>query len=94
VRSIDDALADPQIAARAMVETLAHPTIGPLPVLGVPVKLSETPGSVRTPPPRLGEHTRAVLCGDLGVAEADVDDWMARRIAADSRRDANAGSIE
>jgi formyl-CoA transferase/CoA:oxalate CoA-transferase len=94
VRSIDEALADPQIAARAMVETLAHPTIGSLRVLGVPVKLSDTAGAVRTPPPRLGEHTRAVLCGDLGVAAADVDDWIARGIAADSRRDANAGSIE
>jgi formyl-CoA transferase/CoA:oxalate CoA-transferase len=61
VRSVVDALADPQLAAREMVVTVDHPTIGPLPLLGVPVKLSDTPGSVRTAPPRLGEHTEHVL---------------------------------
>jgi len=66
VRSVGEALADPQILGRAMIESVVHPTIGPLQVLGVPVKLSGTPGSVRTPPPRLGEHTAAVLEGDLG----------------------------
>ncbi len=74
VRSIADALADPQIIARAMVEWVTHPTIGPLQVLGVPVKLSETPGSVRQPPPRLGEHTAAVLRVDLGYEEARIAD--------------------
>jgi crotonobetainyl-CoA:carnitine CoA-transferase CaiB-like acyl-CoA transferase len=40
-------------------------------VLGVPVKLSDTPGGIDTPPPRLGEHTDAVLARDLGLeAEA------------------------
>ena len=72
VRSIHDALKDPQIVARAMVEAVTHPTIGPLQVLGVPVKLSETPGAVRTPPPRLGEHTAAVLEGDLGYGRERV----------------------
>jgi len=73
VRSVGEALSDPQILARAMVESVAHPTIGPLPVLGVPVKLSETPGAVRTPPPRLGEHTMAVLRDDLGYEPEQID---------------------
>ena len=72
VRSVADALSDPQIIARAMVESVDHPTIGPLPVLGVPVKLSETPGSIRLPPPRLGEHTASVLAHDLGYDEARI----------------------
>jgi formyl-CoA transferase/CoA:oxalate CoA-transferase len=72
VRSVADALSDPQILARAMVESVEHPSIGPLRVLGVPVKLSETPGSVRLPPPRLGEHTASVLEGDLGYDEARI----------------------
>jgi len=73
VRSVGEALGDPQILARAMVESVTHPTIGPLPVLGVPVKLSETPGAVRTPPPRLGEHTTAVLRDDLGYDQKQID---------------------
>ncbi len=72
VRSVSEALADPQILARAMVESVDHPTIGPLQVLGVPVKLSKTPGAVRTPPPRLGEHTAAVLERDLGYQREQI----------------------
>jgi formyl-CoA transferase/CoA:oxalate CoA-transferase len=75
VRDIAEVLGDEQIAARGMVETLAHPAVGPLRLLGVPIKLSATPGSVRTPPPRLGEHTTRVLQGDL-----DVDDRMLSRL--------------
>jgi crotonobetainyl-CoA:carnitine CoA-transferase CaiB-like acyl-CoA transferase len=52
---------DPQVIARRMVETVEHPTIGPLRVTGVPFKLAATPGSVRTPPPLLGEHSAEVL---------------------------------
>jgi crotonobetainyl-CoA:carnitine CoA-transferase CaiB-like acyl-CoA transferase len=72
VRSIADALSDPQIMARGMVQSVAHPTIGALDVLGVPVKLSATPGSVRTPPPRLGEHSYAVLQDALGLSDAEL----------------------
>ena len=80
VRSVDEALRDPQIIARQMVETVAHPTIGALNVLGVPVKLSTTPGAVRTAPPRLGEHTRQVLSGDLGMPAERIAELVARRI--------------
>ena len=72
VRPIDAALADAQIAAREMVATVQHASIGALQVLGVPVKLSDTPGSVRTAPPVLGQHTRAVLAEDLGLSSADI----------------------
>jgi crotonobetainyl-CoA:carnitine CoA-transferase CaiB-like acyl-CoA transferase len=81
VRSVAEALADPQIAARAMVETLQHPTIGALKVLGLPIKLSDTPGQVRSPPPRLGEHTRLVLEQDLGLSAAAVDQLFAGGVA-------------
>jgi formyl-CoA transferase/CoA:oxalate CoA-transferase len=81
VRSVEDALADPQIIARDMIATLDHPALGPLRTLGIPMKLSGTPGAVRTPPPRLGEHTRAILCGELGVSEADLDGWIQRGAA-------------
>jgi CoA:oxalate CoA-transferase len=61
------------VQARGMVVPLAHPTAGPIRVTGVPVRLSDTPGAVRTPPPRLGEHTRAVLAEVLGLDGAAVD---------------------
>lgn len=74
VRSVGEALSDPQILARAMIESVDHPAIGPLQVLGIPVKLSDTPGRVRLPPPRLGEHTAAVLKNDLGYDDMRISD--------------------
>jgi formyl-CoA transferase/CoA:oxalate CoA-transferase len=67
VRSLEELFEDAQVKARAMVANVVHDTIGDLKVLGVPVKLSETPGTVRTAPPRLGQHTDPVL-QDLGLA--------------------------
>jgi len=67
VRDLGELFADPQVAAREMVAEIEHRTIGPLRILGVPIKLSDTPGAVRTAPPTLGEHTDAVLRKDLGL---------------------------
>jgi formyl-CoA transferase/CoA:oxalate CoA-transferase len=84
VRSVEEALTDPQILARAMIETVDHPTIGALRLLGVPVKLSDTPGAVRLPPPRLGQHTAQVLAADLGFSAAQIDQLVERGAIARS----------
>ena len=68
VRNFQELFEDPQLAAREMIARVEHATIGQLRTLGVPVKLSDTPGSVRTPPPTLGQHTDAVLEQDLGFS--------------------------
>lgn len=60
---------DPQTLAREMVTEVEHTTVGPMKAIGVPVKLSETPGSVRRAAPLLGQHQDEVLndwCGDSG----------------------------
>jgi formyl-CoA transferase/CoA:oxalate CoA-transferase len=72
VRDVPDALADPQLAARHMIEAVEHAAAGTLRVLGVPIKLSETPGSVRTAPPTLGQHTATVLT-ELGMTANDIE---------------------
>ena len=73
VRDLADVFADPQLSAREMIASVDHAAIGALRVLGVPVKLSDTPGAVREAPPTLGQHTEAVLRNDLGMVPADID---------------------
>ena len=68
VRNFDELFADPQLDAREMIAMVEHATIGPMKALGIPVKLLDTPGAVRTPPPTLGQHTDAVLGHDLGFS--------------------------
>jgi crotonobetainyl-CoA:carnitine CoA-transferase CaiB-like acyl-CoA transferase len=66
VNSVDDLPDDPQVLANDYVVTLDHPHYGPTRMVGVPVQLSETPGSVRSPAPELGQHTEEVLIEVLG----------------------------
>lgn len=71
VRDVGEAVRDAQLQARAMLETVNHATAGAWPVIGVPVKLSDTPGAVRSAPPTLGQHTRGILEKELGFTEAE-----------------------
>lgn len=72
VRAVAEVLEDEQLDARQMIETVNHMTAGAVRVLGVPIKLSDTPGAVRTAPPVLGQHTDAILQADLGMTSADI----------------------
>jgi crotonobetainyl-CoA:carnitine CoA-transferase CaiB-like acyl-CoA transferase len=69
---VAEALGDPQIDAREMIVAVDHAAAGHLRLLGVPIKLSATPGGVRSAPPTLGQHTGAVL-RELGVSSAEID---------------------
>lgn len=80
VRDLAELFADPQVEARAMVEHVAHATLGPLRVLGTPLKLSETPASIRSAPPTLGQHTASVLIEELQLSQADVDNLRAQGV--------------
>ena len=71
INTVAQALDDPHTAARRMVETVAHPTIGDLKMLGIPFKFSDTPAAVRRSPPVLGEHTDEVLA-ELGMDKAAI----------------------
>jgi crotonobetainyl-CoA:carnitine CoA-transferase CaiB-like acyl-CoA transferase len=77
VRNLEEVFSDPQLSAREMIARVEHPTVGALQLLGIPIKLSDTPGAVRTAPPTLGQHTASVLGADLGLSPAEID--MLRR---------------
>ena len=71
INSIAEVAADPQALARDMVVELEHPRAGRTRALGLPVKLSRTPGKVSRPAPLLGQHTREVLGGVRLLAHRD-----------------------
>jgi formyl-CoA transferase/CoA:oxalate CoA-transferase len=71
VNTVAEALAHPQIQARDMVAELTHPDYGPLKLLGIPIRLSDTPGRLDTAPPLYGEHNAAVLQG-LGFTDGEI----------------------
>ncbi len=71
--------ADPHVQAREMVVELEHPTAGRVKNIGIPVKLSETPGAIRRPAPTLGQHTDEVL-GELGLVPDEIVALRAARV--------------
>jgi crotonobetainyl-CoA:carnitine CoA-transferase CaiB-like acyl-CoA transferase len=76
INSIAEMTADPQTAAREMVVELDHPRAGRTRALGLPIKLSRTPGKVSRPAPLLGQHTREVLA-EFGFAAPEIDALIA-----------------
>lgn len=61
IYQISQVFDDPQVHAREMLFELLRDDTGPIKQVGVPVKLSLTPGAPRSAPPRLGQHTASIL---------------------------------
>jgi crotonobetainyl-CoA:carnitine CoA-transferase CaiB-like acyl-CoA transferase len=72
VNDIPQAFSDPQVLHRKMKITVPTPE-SDLQMVGTPYKLSETPAAFKLPPPRLGEHTNAVL-KDAGYSDAEIEE--------------------
>jgi crotonobetainyl-CoA:carnitine CoA-transferase CaiB-like acyl-CoA transferase len=66
VNSVDDLPDDPQMLANGYLSEIDHPQHGPTRMVGMPISLGETPGSIRAPAPELGQHTEEVLIDVLG----------------------------
>jgi crotonobetainyl-CoA:carnitine CoA-transferase CaiB-like acyl-CoA transferase len=79
INDMAEVFADPQVTARDMVVELEHPLAGTTRNIGVPIKLSETPGSVRTAAPTLGQHTDAVLA-EYDYAADDINGLRTRGV--------------
>ena len=77
----EEMVRDPQVQARDMVVKVQHPVHGTITEVGVPIKLSDTPGSVRHAAPATGEHTDEVL-RSLGLSADEVASLRQRHIVA------------
>jgi formyl-CoA transferase len=74
-----DIAADPHYAARGMIQEVLAGDGEPLKVPGVIPKLSATPGSIRTPAPKLGEHTEQVLLS-IGFGREEISRLRKRKV--------------
>jgi len=72
INDIAQVFAEPQVQARGVRIEVEHPVAGRLPMVASPMRFSATPIEHRTPPPRLGEHTDAVLKEILGKSDAEI----------------------
>ena len=72
INSVDDLPDDPQMQANGYVTTFEHPAFGPTQVVGLPVRLGDTPGSIRLPAPEFGQHTEEILTEVLGYSWEEI----------------------
>jgi formyl-CoA transferase len=80
VYTVDTLLDHPQLLARGMIERLPHPKLGEMVAPGVVIKMSDTPGAVRTLGPDLGQHTDDVLRSLLGLSADDLARLRAEQV--------------
>jgi crotonobetainyl-CoA:carnitine CoA-transferase CaiB-like acyl-CoA transferase len=74
IRTVAEALGSPLFAERGMAVPCEEPG-WPKTALGLPIRMSATPGGLRTPPARFGEHTEAVLL-ELGYSRSEVEEML------------------
>jgi len=81
VYTLDEAFSDQQLIQRKTVVEIDDAIVGKVRQVGSPLKLSETPGEVRSLSPFLGQHTREILL-ELGYSQEQIGDLYQKGIAA------------
>jgi crotonobetainyl-CoA:carnitine CoA-transferase CaiB-like acyl-CoA transferase len=86
VLTVEESLAQPQIAERRLVHSVTLPSSErTVRVLGSGVHVDDHELAPSSPPPRLGEHTDEIL-GDLGYSESDIEELRAERALGPARK--------
>jgi crotonobetainyl-CoA:carnitine CoA-transferase CaiB-like acyl-CoA transferase len=80
INHVDEAFEHEQVKALDVVEEVTHPTAGALKLVRPPFHLSDTPATIRRPPPTLGQHTAEVLGELLGLSDAAIAGLRRERV--------------
>jgi CoA:oxalate CoA-transferase len=82
VNTVDKLMDDPQVRARQMIINLDHPGLGELPLPGIPINLSRTPGEIRSRAPEVGEHNEEIYMDLLGLSKEEYEALRAEKVIA------------
>jgi crotonobetainyl-CoA:carnitine CoA-transferase CaiB-like acyl-CoA transferase len=80
VNTVAEALSSEHAQVKEMVVDIAHEKIGTFKSLGTPLKMHQTPTSVRSAPPMLGQHTDEILKKYLQLSDTELSDLRAKNI--------------
>lgn len=79
VLEMDEVIRHPQFIHRSMFTEIDHPVEGKVKQIGFPIKFTETPGEIRTPPPLFGEHTESILLS-LGYSQSEIEEFKKNNV--------------
>jgi crotonobetainyl-CoA:carnitine CoA-transferase CaiB-like acyl-CoA transferase len=79
VNTVAQVMTDPQTLERGIIQTVAHPTLGEIPVVGTPLRFSRMTPGVRRAAPRSGEHTDQILA-ECGLAPEKIRELRDKKV--------------
>ena len=80
VNTVDKLVNDPQVKAREMIVMANHDGLGEIPLPGIYIKLSRTPGKISSVAPKIGEHNEEIYCGLLGLSPEEFDQLKKEKV--------------
>lgn len=80
VQTITEVVGDPQVKAREMVVDVDHPGSGSVPLPGIVIKMSKTPGKIDTPAPQVGQHNEEIFKQLLGLSVEEIDELREKNV--------------
>jgi len=80
INNIAQLVEHPQVKARGSLVEMDHPRAGKVRMVGTPFRMSRTPGSVRTPAPKIGEHTDQVMREFMGLPDQRIAELREKKV--------------
>ena len=80
VQTITEVVEDSQVKAREMVVDIDHPGSGSVPLPGIVIKMSKTPGGIETPAPKVGQHNEEIFKQLLGLSMEEISELKEKKV--------------